>query len=69
MKLHGPGTYDAEALELLERLHAKGIALMVYDGDKGHGLAAKGDMAFMLTLPAILESLAKKVREDLAKDR
>lgn len=66
MKVHGPGKYDAETLELLERLQAKGVALLVYDGDRGHGVSAKGDMAFMATLPTLLESLANQIRRDLA---
>lgn len=67
MKLNGPGKYDPEALELLERLQAKGIAVMVYDGDRGHGVAVKGTPEFLHTLPVILESLAAQVRRDLAR--
>lgn len=66
MKLNGPGKYDPEAQELLERLQAKGICVIVYDGERGHGVAAKGAIEFMRFLPAFLESLAAQVRRDLA---
>jgi ribosomal protein S12 methylthiotransferase accessory factor YcaO len=66
MKTNGPGKYDPEVLELMERLQAKGICVIVFDGERGHGVAAKGTHDFMHFLPGFLESLAAQVRNDLS---
>lgn len=65
MKLNGPGKYDAETQELLERLEAKGIMLLVFDAERGSGVSAKGSMEFMARLPKVLENLAAELRRDL----
>jgi hypothetical protein len=39
--MDGPGKYDDECLELLVKLMAKGVLLVVIDGDRGHGVSVK----------------------------
>lgn len=65
MKLRGPGKYDDETLELLTRLQAKGVFLLVHDGEHGNGVSAKGSMEFMALLPNLLDTLAAQLRIDL----
>lgn len=65
----GAGKYDPEAQDLLERLHAKGIVLIVFEGDRGYGMSVKSDKQLLKQLPEILrrtaEGMEAEIREDL----
>lgn len=62
----GGGKYDAEALELLERLQADGIVLLVTGGPRGEGFEVQvTDLALMRALPAALRGAAAMIEIDL----
>jgi len=62
---YGPGKYDKEAMEILERTKAQGVLLMVFNGDRGNGFSMDADINLMLSIPAILRAIAKQIEEDL----
>lgn len=66
--MKGPGKYDKEAQELLERLKAKGLVLLVFDGDRGYGMAVKAQPHIMAVLPEILRKIADGVEAEIDRD-
>lgn len=63
----GPGIYDELATELREQTHALGVAVVVIAGSKGSGFSVQGPMAVQASLPDILESMARQLREALGE--
>lgn len=60
----GPGKYDAALTELREKIGARGAALIVVEGDQGHGFSVQLDMETLLKMPEILEEIARQLRAD-----
>lgn len=66
----GPGVYDAEACELLERLQAQGVVLVVSGGIRGNQVAvAVKDPSLLLTVAAALRELADMLETDAPRAR
>ena len=59
----GPGKYDDEVTELMERLKAHGIILLVFGGPKGAGFSMQATLEVTLALPKILRSMADQIEE------
>lgn len=53
---HGGGPYDPEAEELLKRLKAKAVVLIVHGGDRGDGFEVQ------CTNPEVLKALSSVLR-------
>jgi hypothetical protein len=64
----GAGKYDPETQELLEKLRAKAIVLMVFDGERGFGMSVKSDVQFLRQLPDILRRTAAGIEEEIRDD-
>lgn len=67
----GPGRYDKLAEYCLEQSHARAVALIVFDGDKGHGMSVSipvweiaGGLEDILRMPAILRAMADSIEKD-----
>lgn len=65
----GPGVYDHECTRVRKRTKASGVALIVIGGDKGSGFSVQADALITLTLPEMLESMAKQIRASYAKGK
>jgi hypothetical protein len=63
----GPGKYDAEAEQVLARVDADGVVLLVMGGTKGNGFAVKGTWEAMATMPEILRNAARWIERDLTR--
>lgn len=63
----GPGKYDDLCSLVRERTDADGVVLIVLGGDKGPGFSCQADLVTTLSLPELLEHIARQIREDLAK--
>jgi len=62
MKLNGPGKYDMQCTAVRETTSAKGVILMVIDGDQGTGFSVQVAPVLLATLPDVLEMVAKQIR-------
>jgi len=60
---YGPGKYDAVCTEVRERTGASGVIVLIIDGDKGSGFSCQASPEVTANLPAMLESMAKQIRE------
>jgi hypothetical protein len=60
----GPGKYDALCTHVREQTKARGVLLIVIDGDQGAGFSCQADLEVTLTLPDLLEFLARQIRAD-----
>lgn len=67
----GPGKYDAECTVARESAgiaevgQIGGVVLIVINGRLGHGFEVQADPLTTRNLPALLEDLAKQIREDM----
>ena len=59
----GPGKYDALCTLVREKAKAKGVLLIVLNGDKGSGFSCQTDAESVLLLPEMLEYMAQQIRE------
>lgn len=61
----GPGKYDLECVELLNRLKAKGVILIVIQGQElGSGFSCNVDASIAPVIPELLTKIASQIRED-----
>lgn len=60
----GQGEYDAELTEAKRQCGATSAVLIVLDGARGPGFACQATLEHLLTLPEVLELIAKQIRED-----
>ena len=60
----GPGKYDDVATLVRERTNADGVAVIIFNGDRGTGFSIQADLATTLSMPDILESVARQMRKD-----
>lgn len=62
----GPGKYDALATQAREQAKARGVVLVVVDGEHGAGFSVQGEMAVIAALPKLLRTMATAIEADLA---
>lgn len=58
----GPGKYDRFCTWVRKRTKAKGVVLIVFDGEQGSGFSVQSDPLLLMTLPSVLEFMAKEIR-------
>lgn len=61
----GPGKYDELATTVRADTKARGVALIVFDGERGSGFSIQMDVEGLAKLPDMLEYMAKEIRKDL----
>jgi len=62
----GPGKYDdvcTTVRELVGIGDEGGVIVIVFGGNRGNGFSCQADLATTLGMPAVLESVAKQIRE------
>lgn len=65
----GSGKYNNECTLVREKTDAKGVLLIVLDGKKGSGFSCQADALITLKLPAMLEDIARQIRESLKQGK
>jgi hypothetical protein len=65
----GPGKYDAECSGVRTKTQARGTFLIVIEGDRGSGFSCTSEIGVLLTLPALLRSMADSIEADLKKGK
>ena len=63
--MNNPGKYDDLCTMVREEAQAKGVALIIFDGNKGHGFSVQATMSSLMNLPDMLEYMAGEIRKDL----
>jgi hypothetical protein len=61
----GPGKYDHLATHVREQAKARGVILLVVDGEHGMGFSVQTDLEVLVELPGILRRLADKIESDI----
>lgn len=61
----GAGRYDEAATTAREATKARGVALIVIQGEHGSGFSVQMDVAGMVVLPDMLEDMAREIRADM----
>lgn len=64
-----PLNYDLEAHALRTALKAKGILLMVVEGERGSGLSVQLTKEIADAVPGMLRKMANKMERDIAFSR
>lgn len=62
----GAGKYDDEATMVRERTHAKGVIVIVIEGDRGEGFAIQATPGVTFALPQMLRGMADEIEADCA---
>lgn len=62
---HGAGKYDDECTFLRSMTGAQGAAIIIIDGNGGHGFSVQMPVDELKRLPSTLEEMAKQIRLDL----
>lgn len=57
---------NPECAELLERLAARGVILIVTEGIRGSGFSIAMAPEYLARMPEMLESVASQIRQDIA---
>jgi hypothetical protein len=65
--MQGPGKYDDLATMVREQANAKGVIVVVFDGDKGAGFSVQADLETTLAVPKILRSIAEQIEQDAGR--
>jgi hypothetical protein len=70
----GPGKYDGEATWVQVRTQARGILLMILEGNKGDGFSVasydiQATLEITLNLPTLLREVANQIEKDIQKLR
>jgi hypothetical protein len=63
----GPGKYDAVCTSVRELTKAKGVLIMVIEGDMGDGFSCQMDLEGILRLPSVLRHMADQIEADHKK--
>lgn len=63
----GPGKYDAEATAARKSAEAKGVVLIVAQGNRGSGFSVQAPLDLILGLPGVLRDLADQIEADQPK--
>jgi hypothetical protein len=66
----GPGKYDDACTRVREEIGLAdgdrgGVIVIVIGGHHGNGFSCQADLETTLALPAILEDIARKMRDDV----
>lgn len=61
----GAGKYDDLCTEAAKKTDAKGVIMIVLDGEKGSGFSIHATFEILIKLPELLENVAKQIRDDL----
>jgi len=63
----GPGKYDALCTIARELAHARGLVVIVFDGEYGSGIAVQleDDPELVQALPGVLRKIASELDQDL----
>jgi hypothetical protein len=61
----GPGKYDGLATMVREQADARGVIVIVIEGDNGSGFSVQGDLSVTLRLPAMLRNMADQIEKDI----
>jgi hypothetical protein len=61
----GPGKYDHLATAARASANARGVVVIVFEGDAGSGFSVQADPQFTARLPAILRDVAAGIEADL----
>jgi hypothetical protein len=61
----GPGKYDHLATAARTAARARGVVVIVFEGDAGSGFSVQADPHFTARLPAILRDVANGIEADL----
>lgn len=59
----GAGKYDDEATLIRERTKARGVIVIVLDGNRGSGFSCQAPIDVTLKMPDLLELVARDIRE------
>jgi hypothetical protein len=65
----GEGKYDTLCTYVREQAEAEGAIVVIMRGKDGSGFAVQADLQTQLTLPDILEFMARQIRADLEKGK
>lgn len=61
----GPGKYDDLCTMVREKANADWAIVLIGGGDRGNGFSCQtSDLAVMVSLPDMLESIARQIRRD-----
>lgn len=63
----GPGKYDDLCTHVLDEAKAEAVILIIRNGVHGDGFSMQATLPVLLTLPDMLEFLAKEIRADMAR--
>jgi hypothetical protein len=61
----GPGKYDDVCTAVRAQTQAKGVIVVIFDGNKGGGFSMQADLETTMKLPELLRILANKIEHDL----
>lgn len=61
---NGPGKYDDVCTMAREAAKAKGVLLMVFDGEHGQGFSAQLPPELVLGIPAVLRQVADQIEKN-----
>lgn len=62
----GPGKYDDLCTHVRAQTNADGAIVIVFGGERGSGFSCQADINPTLSIPEILEYIAKQIRRDRA---
>lgn len=63
----GPGKYDEACTKARESTKARGVVLIVFDGENGNGFSVQGDAAVITSLPRVLRAFASSIEYDIGQ--
>lgn len=59
----GPGKYDDLCTDVRERSAASGAIVIVVGGNRGTGFSCQATLEVLATLPELLETVAREMRQ------
>lgn len=59
----GPGKYDALCTKVRLEAKARAAIVIVLDGELGSGFSCQAEIGVVISLPELLESVARQIRE------
>ena len=60
----GPGRYNEVCNDVRKRTRAKGVILIVMEGDKGEGFEVQASLDILVKLPKLLRDVADQIEAD-----
>lgn len=63
----GPGKYDEECMDVLNKTGALSAMVIVIEGTRGTGFSVKASIGVQRALPGILRAVADQMQEDNQK--